>query len=125
MILKKILKTRKLNFIQNLYKIFILRLYEKTNTKFQSKIQQLIKSKIKDVYIKSSFFVLFAKIFESIMEYQMIFQHTRINDEMKISIIHYTHNFSQSYIFSEIYFIEVLINQTTFDITFIRIEIIS
>ena len=37
-----ILKNRKLNFIQNLYKIFILHLYEKTNTKFLSKIQQLM-----------------------------------------------------------------------------------
>ena len=47
------------------------------------------------------------------MEYQMIFQHIRITDEMKICIIHYTHNFSQSYIFSEIYFTEVFTNQTT------------
>ena len=33
-------KNKKLNFIQILYKIFILHLYEKTNTKFLSKIQQ-------------------------------------------------------------------------------------
>ena len=59
------------------------------------------------------------------MEYQMIFEHIRITDEMKICIIHYTHNFSQSYILSQINFIKVFINQTTFDITFICIEIIS
>ena len=35
-------KNRKLNFIQNLYKIFILLLYEKTNTIFLSKIQQFM-----------------------------------------------------------------------------------
>ena len=56
------------------------------------------------------------------MEYYIIFQHIRITDEMKICIIHYTHNFSQSYIFSEMYFIEVFINQTTFDIKFIGID---
>ena len=33
-------KNKKLNFMQNLYKIFILHLYERTNTKFLSKIQQ-------------------------------------------------------------------------------------
>ena len=44
------------------------------------------------------------------MEYQMIFQHIRITDEIKITIIHHTNNFSQSYILSQIYFIEVFIN---------------
>ena len=33
-------KNKRLNFIQNLYKIFILHLYKKTNTKLLSKIQQ-------------------------------------------------------------------------------------
>ena len=55
----------------------------------------------------------------------MIFQHVGITDEIKITIIHQTHNFIQSYILSEIYFIEVFINQKTFDITLICIEIIS
>ena len=55
----------------------------------------------------------------------MIFQHIGIGDEMKICIVHHTHDFSQSYILSEINFIEVFINQRTFDITFICVEIIS
>ena len=59
------------------------------------------------------------------MKYQMIFQHIRITDEIKITIIHQTHNFFQSYILPEISFIEVFINETTFDITFICVEIIS
>ena len=36
-----------------------------------------------------------------------------------------SHNFSQRHIFSEIVFKKIFINQTTFDITFICIEIIS
>ena len=59
------------------------------------------------------------------MKYQMIFQHIGITDEIKIAIIHQTHNFIQSYILSQINFIKVFINQTTFDITFICIEIIG
>ena len=59
------------------------------------------------------------------MKYQMIFQQIRITDEIKITIIYQTHNFIQSYSISQIYFIEVFINQTTFDITFICIEIIG
>ena len=59
------------------------------------------------------------------MEYQMIFQNRRIADEEKISDIHQTHDFIPRHIFSEIYFIEVFINQTTFDVTFICVEIIT
>ena len=40
----------------------------------------------------------------------MIFQHIGITDEIKISIIHQTHDFSQSYILSQINFIELFIN---------------
>ena len=59
------------------------------------------------------------------MKYQMIFQHIGIIDEINITIIDQTHNFIQSYILSEINFIKVFINQTTFDIIFICIEIIG
>ena len=69
--------------------------------------------------------MLFPKGFESVMEDQMIFQNGRIRDEKKISDIHQTHDFIQRHIFSEILFIEVFINQTTFDVAFICIEIIS
>ena len=55
----------------------------------------------------------------------MIFQNWRIADEKKISDIHYCHNVIQRHILSEIYFIEVFINQTTFDVTFICVEIIT
>ena len=57
---------------------------------------------IKNINIKSSFFVSFPKGFESMMEDQMIFQNRRIADEKKISVIHPAHNFFQSYILSEI-----------------------
>ena len=59
------------------------------------------------------------------MEYQVIFQNRRIADEKKISIIHQTHDFIQSHSLSVIVFKKVFINQTTFDVTFICIEIIS
>ena len=53
---------------------------------------------IKDVNMKSSFFMLVPKGFESVMEDQMIFQNRRIADEKKISVIHQAHNFIQSHI---------------------------
>ena len=59
------------------------------------------------------------------MKYQMIFQNRRIRDEKKISDINQSHDFIQRHIFSEIYFIEVFINQTTFDVAFICVEIIT
>ena len=55
----------------------------------------------------------------------MIFQNRRIRDEKKISDIHHCHNFMQRHIPSEIVFKRVFINQTTFDVTFICIEIIT
>ena len=58
------------------------------------------------------------------MEYQVIFQNGRIRDEKKISVIHQSHNFSQSNVFSEICLKKVFINQTTFNVTFICVEII-
>ena len=67
----------------------------------------------------------FPKGFESVMENQVIFQNGRIADENKISDIHQTHDFIQRHIFSEIVFKKVFINQTTFDVTLICIEIIS
>ena len=67
----------------------------------------------------------FPKGFESVMENQVIFQKGRIADENKISDIHQTHDFIQRHIFYEIVFKKVFINQTTFDVTFICIEIIS
>ena len=67
----------------------------------------------------------FPKGFESVMEYQIIFQNGRIRDEKKISDIHQTHDFIQRHILSEIVFKKVFINQTTFDVTFIWVEIIT
>ena len=58
------------------------------------------------------------------MEYQVIFQNRRIADENKISVIHQSHDFIQIYILSEIVLKKVFINQTTFDVTFICVEII-
>ena len=55
----------------------------------------------------------------------MIFQNGRIRDENKISDIHLCHNIIQSHILPEIVFKKVFINQTTFDVTFICIEIIT
>ena len=55
----------------------------------------------------------------------MIFQNRRIRDEKKISDIHQSHDFIQGHILSEIYFKKVLINQTTFDVTLICVEIIT
>ena len=80
---------------------------------------------IKAINIRSSFFISSPKGFESVMEYQVIFQNRRIREEKKISDIHLCHNFIQSHILPEIYFKEVFINQTTFDITFICVEIIT
>ena len=80
---------------------------------------------IKDINMRPSFFVSFPKGFESVMEYQMIFQNGRIADEKKISYIHQSHNFIQRHILSKIYFKKVFINQTTFDVTFICVEIIT
>ena len=80
---------------------------------------------IKNINIKSSFFISCPKGFESVMEDQMIFQNRRIADEKKISDIHQTHDFIQRHIFSEIYFKKIFINQTTFDVTFICVEIIT
>ena len=80
---------------------------------------------IKDINIRSSFFISCPKGFESVMEYQVIFQNRRIADEKKISVIHQSNDFIQRHTFSEIYFKEVFINQTTFDITFICVEIIT
>ena len=57
---------------------------------------------IKDINIVSSLFVVFPKGFESVMEYQVIFQYRRIADEKKISVIHQTHDFIQIHILSEI-----------------------
>ena len=94
------------------------------NTSHKSKNRRF-ESCIKDVNIVSSFFVLFPKAFESVMENQVIFQNRRIRPEKKISAIHQAYNISQSNVFSEIYFKKVFINQTTFDITFICIEIIG
>ena len=71
------------------------------NSSHKSKNRRF-ESCIKDVNIVSSFFVLFPKGFESVMKYQMIFQYRRIADENKISVIHQSHNFSQSNVFSEI-----------------------
>ena len=68
--------------------------------------------------------MLFPKNFESVMEYQVIFQNRRIADENKISDIHQTHDFIQRHILSEMVFKKVFINQTTFDVTFICLEII-
>ena len=36
------------------------------------------------------------------MKYQMIYQHIGITNEIKITIIHQTHNFIQSYVISGI-----------------------
>ena len=84
------------NFIQNLYKILYYTFMKKPiqNSSHKSKNRRF-ESCIKDVNIVSSFFVLFIKIFESVMEYQVIFQNRRIADEIKISITHQSHNFSQ------------------------------
>ena len=68
--------------------------------------------------------MLFPKGFESVMEDQMIFQNGRIRHEKKISDIHETHDFIQIHILSEICFKKVFINQTTFDVRFICVEII-
>ena len=57
---------------------------------------------IKNINIKSSFFVSFPKGFESVMKYQGIFQNRRIRDEKKISDIHQTHDFIKRHILSEI-----------------------
>ena len=80
---------------------------------------------VKDINIRSSFFMLFPKSFKSVMENQVIFQNGRIRYEKKISDIHQTHHFIPRHILSEIYFIEVFINQTTFDVTFICVEIVT
>ena len=80
---------------------------------------------IKNINIRSSFFMLFPKGLESVMEYQVIFQNRRIRDEKKISDINQSHDFIQSHILSEICFKKVFINQTTFDVTFICVEIIT
>ena len=80
---------------------------------------------VKNIYIRSSFFMSFPKGFKSVMENQMIFQDRRIRDEKKISVIHYCHNIIQSHILPEIQFKKVFINQTTFDVTFICVEIIT
>ena len=66
----------------------------------------------------------FPKSFKSVMENQMIFQNRRIRDEKKISVINHCHNFMQRHIPSEIVFKKVFINQATFDVTFICVEII-
>ena len=58
------------------------------------------------------------------MEDQVIFQNRRISDEKKISVINYCHNFIQRNIPFEIVFKKIFINQTTFDVTFICVEII-
>ena len=71
------------------------------NTSRKSKNRRF-ESCIKDVNMKSSFFMSFPKIFESVMEYQVIFQNRRIADENKISDIYQTHNFCQSRILSKI-----------------------
>ena len=98
-----IISKRLNNFIQNLYKILYYTFMKKPipNTSHKSKNRRF-DSCIKDVNIVSSFFILFPKGFESVMEYQVIFQNGRIADENKISVIHQSHNFSQSHIFSEI-----------------------
>ena len=44
----------------------------------------------------------FPKGFESVMEYQVIFQNRRIRDEKKISDIRQSHDFIQRHILSEI-----------------------
>ena len=121
-----IISKRLNNFIQNSYKILYYTFMKKPiqYSSYKSKNRRF-ESCIKDVNIVSSFFMSFPKGFESMMEYQVIFQNRRIRDEKKISVIHQAHNFSQSHVLSEIYFIEVFINQTTFDVTFICIEIIS
>ena len=121
-----IISKRLNNFIPNLYKIL--------NYTFMKKPIQYSCHKpknrrsnccIKNIKIRSSFFVSFPKGFESMMEDQMIFQNGRIRHEKKISVIHQSHDFIQSHILSEICFKKVFINQTTFDITFICIEIIT
>ena len=98
------------NFIQILYKqntrtnkILYYTFMEKPiqNSGYKSKNRRF-DSCIKDVNIVPSFFISFPKGFESVMEYQMIFQNGRIRDEKKISDIHQTHDFTQSYILSEI-----------------------
>ena len=71
------------------------------NTSHKSKNRRF-DSGIKDVNMKSSFFVSLPEGFESMMEDQVIFQNRRIRDEKKISAIHQSHNFSQSNILSEI-----------------------
>ena len=57
------------------------------NTSHKSKNRRF-ESRIKDVNIVSSFLVLCPKGFESVMEYQVIFQNRRIRHEKKISVIH-------------------------------------
>ena len=103
------------NFTQNLYKILNYTFMKKPmqNTCHKSKNRRS-NCCIKDVNSKSSFFMSFPKGFESVMENQVIFQNRRIR----------THDFIQRHILSEIYFIEVFINQTTFNVTFICVEII-
>ena len=88
------------NFIQNLYKILYYTFMKKPiqYSSYKSKNRRF-ESCIKDVNIKSSFFMSFPKIFESVMENQVIFQNRRIRHEKKIGVIHQSHNFSQSYIF--------------------------
>ena len=120
-----IISKRLNNFIQNLYKILNYTFLKKPiqYSSHKSKNRRF-ESCIKDVNIVSSFFVLFPKGFESVMEDQGIFQNRRIADENKISDIHQTHDFIQRHILSEIVFKKVFINQTTFDVTFICVEII-
>ena len=112
------------NFIQNLYKILYYTFMKKTiqNSSHKSKNRRS-DCCIKDINIRSSFFVYFPKSFKSMMEYQVIFQYRRITHEKKITYIHYCHNFFQSDIISATNFIKVFINQTRFDKAFIGILI--
>ena len=98
-----IISKRLNNVIQNLYEILYYTFMKKTiqYSSYKSKNRRF-ETCIKDVNIKSSFFILFPKAFESVMENQVIFQNRRIRDEKKISVIHQAHNFSKSYILSEI-----------------------
>ena len=115
------------NFIQNLYKILYYTFMKKPiqYSGYKSKNRRC-ESGIKYINIKSSCVMSFPKAFESVMENQVIFQNRRIRDEKKISVvIHQSHNFSQSNVFSKICLKKEFINKTTFDVTFICIEIIS
>ena len=121
-----IISKRLNNFIQNLYKILYYTFMKKPiqYSSYKSKNRRF-ESCIKDVNMASSYAVSFPKGFESVMEYQVIFQNRRIRDEKKISVIHQSHNFSQSHILSEICLKKEFEDQTTFDVTFITIVIIG